>query len=71
MSKGDLKQHFDIKDEGLEGILLSLEEKKLVKLYRRRGIVEMVKATFEGLKKANPQEYYRWFPAWVRKEDIF
>jgi alkylation response protein AidB-like acyl-CoA dehydrogenase len=71
MSKEDLKQHFDVSNEDMNGVLLSLEEKKLVKLYRRRGIVEMVKATFEGLKKANPEEYYRWFPSWVRKEDIF
>jgi len=71
MSKGDLKEHFDVKDEELDRILILLEEKKLVKLYRRRGLIEMAKATYEGLKKANPSEYYRWFPDRVRKEDIF
>ncbi len=71
MSREDLKEHFDVEDEALDGVLVSLEEKKLVKLYRRRGVITLAKATYAGLKKANPQEYYRWFPPRVRKEDIF
>ncbi len=71
MSLDDLKEQFDVKDEELERVLVSLEEKRLVKLYRKRGIVQLAKATYQGLKKANPPEYYRWFPPRVRKEDIF
>ncbi len=71
MSREDLKEHFDVEDEELDRVLVSLEGKKLVKLYRRRGIIELAKATYAGLKKANPQEYYRWFPSRIRKEDIF
>jgi len=71
MSREDLKEQFDVEDEELDQVLLSLEEKKLAKLYRKRGIIVLAKATYEGLKKANPQEYYRWFPPRVRKEDIF
>jgi alkylation response protein AidB-like acyl-CoA dehydrogenase len=71
MSREDLKEQFEVKNEELERILVSLEEKKLVKLYRKRGVIELAKATYEGLKKANPPEYYRWFPPRVRKEDIF
>ncbi|NQT30753.1 MAG: acyl-CoA/acyl-ACP dehydrogenase [Deltaproteobacteria bacterium] len=71
MSREDLKEYFDVSDEELDRVLVSLEEKKLVKLYRRRGIIELAKATYEGLNKANPSEYYRWFPSWVRKEDVF
>jgi len=71
MSREDLKGYFDVSDEELDRVLVSLEEKKLVKLYRRRGIIELAKATYEGLKKANPPEYYRWFPSRVRKEDVF
>lgn len=37
---------------------LGLEGKGLVKLYRRRGVIRLSKATYEGLKKAKPQEYY-------------
>jgi hypothetical protein len=71
MSREDLKEHFDVEDKALDRVLVSLEEKKLVKLYRRRGVITLAKATYEGLKKANPQEYYRWFPPRVREEDIF
>ncbi len=71
MSREDLKEQFDVGDEALDGVLVSLEEKKLVKLYRKRGTITLAKATYEGLKKANPPEYYRWFPPRVRKEDIF
>ena len=71
MSREDLKEQFEVKNEELERVLLSLEEKKLVKIYRKRGIIELAKATYEGLKKANPSEYYRWFPPRVRREDIF
>lgn len=71
MSREDLKEYFDVSDEELDRVLVSLEEKKLVKLYRKRGIIELAKATYEGLNKANPPEYYRWFPSRVRKEDVF
>jgi alkylation response protein AidB-like acyl-CoA dehydrogenase len=71
MSREDLKERFDVKDEELDWVLVSLEEKKMVKLYRKRGIVQLAKATYQGLKKANPPEYYRWFPSRVRQEDIF
>ena len=71
MSREDLKEYFDVEDEALDRALASLEEKKLVKLYRRRGRIGPAKATYEGLKKANPQEYYRWFPPRVREDDIF
>ncbi len=71
MSREDLKEQFDVEDEALDRVLVSLEEQRLVKLYRRRGVIRLAKATYQGLKKANPQEYYRWFPPRVRKEDIF
>jgi hypothetical protein len=71
MSRGDLKDYFDVDDETLDGVLITLEQKRWVKLYRGRRGVELVKATYEGLKKANPLEYYQWFPSWVKKENIF
>lgn len=71
MTREDFKEEFEVKDEELDRILLSLDHKKLIKLYRSRRGIEMVKATYEGLRKANPPEYYRWFPSWVKKENIF
>jgi len=71
MSREDLKEHFNVSDEELDRVMESLEQKKLVKLYRGRRGIELAKATYEGLRKVNPPEYYRWFPWWVKKENLF
>jgi len=73
MSREDIKTRFvNINDEQLNELLISLEEKGFVKLYRdRKSIIQLAKATYAGLRKAKPQEYYRWFPDWVNKELMF
>jgi alkylation response protein AidB-like acyl-CoA dehydrogenase len=71
MSREDLKKQFDVDDKTLDELLTSLEKKKWVKLFRGRRGIELAKATYEGLKKANPPKYYQWYPSWVKKEDIF
>ena len=71
MSRGDLKDQFDVDDAELDKVLVALEQKKLVKLYRSRGGIQLAKATYEGLRKANPPEYYRWFPWWVDEKRKF
>jgi alkylation response protein AidB-like acyl-CoA dehydrogenase len=71
MSREDLKDYFDVKDEELDKILLSLEQKKLVKLYRGRTGIQLAKATYDGLKRAHPLEYYQWFPWWVDNKRKF
>jgi alkylation response protein AidB-like acyl-CoA dehydrogenase len=65
MSREDLKEHFAVQDEELDKNLTSLEQQGLVKLYRGRRGIQLAKATYEGLSKANPLEYYQWFPSWV------
>jgi alkylation response protein AidB-like acyl-CoA dehydrogenase len=67
MSRSDLKRLCDADDNTLIALLASLEEKKLVKLYRKKKGIELAKATYEGLKKAHPPEYYRWYPEWIKK----
>lgn len=72
MSREDLKEEFDVSNEELDKILVSLEQKGFVNLHRERGgKIDLAKATYPGLNKANPPEYYRWFPSWVREKDIF
>lgn len=71
MSLDDLKERFAVSDAELERVLLSLETKELVRLHRQGETITLAKATYEGLKKANPPEHYRWFPPWVKEEDIF
>lgn len=67
MSRSDMKGLCDANDEELDELLIGLENKKLVRLYRRKKGIELAKATYEGLKEANPPEYYRWYPEWIKK----
>ena len=71
MSREDLKEYFDVKDEELDRVLESLEQKKLVKLYSGRRGIQLAKATYDGLSKTNPPEYYQWFPWWVDERRKF
>jgi hypothetical protein len=65
MTRGDLKEEFDVDEKELDRVMVSLEENGLVNLYRGKKGIELAKATYEGLNKANPPEYYRWFPSWI------
>jgi alkylation response protein AidB-like acyl-CoA dehydrogenase len=71
MSRGDIQESFDVDDATLDDVLLSLEKKNLLKLYRDKKGIALMKATYEGLKKANPPEYYRWVPSWVGEKNFF
>jgi hypothetical protein len=73
MSREDIKTRFaSVSDKQLDEILVGLQEKGLAKLYRdRNGTIQLAKATYAGLRKAYPPEYYHWFPDWVDKEYIF
>ncbi len=49
-----------------------LEQKKLLTTIKDRdGKVELLRATYEGLQKAFPKEYFRWFPKWYDESDKF
>ena len=53
-------------------IIEALEAKGFVALYRgKRGNIRLIKATYKGQKKAKPLEYYKWFPKWINKDEIF
>lgn len=70
MTMDDLKQWLDTDVEELNRHLLALEEKGLVSLYKdRTGAI--IRATYKGLNKANPLEYYRYIPSWVDVKDMF
>ncbi|MCW7075827.1 MAG: acyl-CoA/acyl-ACP dehydrogenase [Candidatus Syntrophoarchaeum sp.] len=72
MATSDIKDEFDVDDEKLNEILLSLEEKDLVDLYKdKKGRIKLAKATYKALLEEHPAEYYSWFPAWYREEDKF
>jgi len=71
MAREDIKESFDVDDTKLDELLLSLERRDLVRLYRDKKGIALVKATYKGLNRANPPEYYQWFPPWVKKANIF
>jgi alkylation response protein AidB-like acyl-CoA dehydrogenase len=73
MTVEDLKERVaEAADEKLEKILSSLETKGLAKLYRDgKGKITLVKATYNGLRKAAPLEEYKWYPEWLDKKYRF
>jgi hypothetical protein len=53
-------------------IFNTLAEKELIVTHHdRAGKVSLVKATYDGLRKAFPKEYYRWFPDWYPDSEKF
>ena len=57
---------------GIKKVLESLEEQKMIVSHKdRAGKVVLVKATYAGLQKAFPKEYYQWFPGWYEEIDKF
>ena len=73
MTLDDIKKRLtETTDEQLIQILTTLEQKGLVKIFKdRKGRISMVKATYNGLRKAKPLDYYKLIPEWVSKEHIF
>ena len=70
ITREDLEEDTELKGEELDRVLISLEQKRLVKLFRLHGIIRLAKAHYTGLKKAKPQKFYNWYPPWV-KEKLF
>jgi hypothetical protein len=68
----ELMEDTGLDDDQLDEALLSLEERKLVDLYRtRQGVILLAKATYDGLRKAKPKEYYQWYPDWSKEDERF
>jgi len=68
----DLKKFIEADEKALAEVLTALEVKGLVRIHRdRHNRIRLVKATYDGLRKAQPKEYYRYYPRWVKKEYIF
>ena len=73
MTREDLKERFEeTSDEKLDAILIGLEAKSWTKLHRdSRMTIALVKATYDGLRKAAPLVKYKWYPDWLSKDFIF
>jgi hypothetical protein len=71
MTPADIKAQLDVSDEDLSKYLLSLEQQELAGLVKDKRGIALARATYPGLAKAHPPEYYRYIPEWVFPEDMF
>ena len=71
MTPGDMKEQLEISDEDLNNHLQSLEKQGLAALHRDKRGIALARATYAGLAKAHPPEYYRYVPDWASPEDLF
>lgn len=65
MTRQELLEQLRLSDVALDRAVLALEEDQLVAVHREKGRVALVKATYEGLKKAKPLSFYRRIPEFV------
>ena len=65
MTRDDLKEACEVTDETLDDLLVFLEQKGLVWLNRTKKGIELAKASYKGLREANPKEHYEWYPQWI------
>lgn len=72
MSRRDLLEVLDMTEAEVDQELQSLEKQNLVDLYRdKKGRIALARATYEGLARVHPSEYYRSVPGWADEKDLF
>ncbi len=71
MTMEDIKEWLDVSDDDLVKYLESLEKQGLAGCYRTRKGIGMARVTYKGLQKANPPEYYRYVPSWLKDKQDF
>ncbi len=72
MERAEMMEKLGLTGEDLDKHLEAVEAEELVALHRKRGEITLAKATYAGLKKARPQEAYKFYPEFVDKErEIF
>ena len=72
MSPDDVREDIGGSRSALKNIFEALEKNNLIVCHRdRQDKVVLVKATYLGLQKAFPKEYYQWFPEWYEDTDKF
>ena len=71
MNREDMSLYFDVTDEKLDEVLLSLEQKGWALLNRDKKGIALAKATYDGLERAFPKDHYEWFPDWATEDRIF
>ncbi len=64
----ELQEMLGLNDADLDKYLLALEEAKLIALHRVRKKIAMAKATYDGLARTKPKEFYLSIPDFVDRE---
>ena len=72
MTPEDVRQDIGGKASVFIEVFENLEKEKLIVTRRdRAGKINLVKASYVGLKRAFPEDYYRWFPSSYKDEMKF
>jgi len=72
MTPDDVREDIGGGRSELRKIFEELEKQGSIVIHRdRSGKIALVKATYEGLQKSFPKEYYQWFPDWYENADKF
>ncbi len=72
MTPDDVREDIGGSRSELRKIFEQLESQGLIVIHRdRSGKIALVKASYTGLQKAFPKEYYQWFPKWYENADKF
>ncbi len=72
MTIDDIREDIGTSRSKTRKIVEKLEQNGLVVIHRSRdGSIKLIKASYEGLQKAFPAEYYEWYPDWYADSDKF
>jgi alkylation response protein AidB-like acyl-CoA dehydrogenase/DNA-binding MarR family transcriptional regulator len=72
MTPDDVREDIGGSRSEIRKMLDSLEQQNLIVSNRDRNRkLILVKATYKGLQKSFPKEYYQWFPSWYKDSDKF
>jgi hypothetical protein len=72
MTPDDVREDIGGSRSDLRKMFEELETQRLIVTHRDRAEkIVLVKATYTGLQKAFPKEYYQWFPDWYENADKF
>jgi len=72
MTPEDVREDIGGSRSEIRKIFESLIEQNLIVAHRdRQDKIVLVKATYRGLQRAFPKEYYQWYPEWYEDSDKF
>jgi alkylation response protein AidB-like acyl-CoA dehydrogenase len=72
MTPDDVREDIGGSRSEIKNIIEKLESENLVVTHKdKNGKLTLVKASYDGIQKAFPKEYYQWFPNWYEDADKF